>query len=322
VAEITYREAIRRGLEEALEDERVFLMGEDIGAYGGAYAVTRGFLEKYGEKRIRDMPIAESVIIGAGVGAAMRGLRPIVELMTINFSLLAMDQIVNMAAKIHYMSGGQLSVPMVIRTVSGGGNMLAATHSQSFESLYAHIPGLRVVAPATPYDALGLLRTAVKENNPVLYVEHSLLYSTRGEVPEYEFTVPLGSADVKRPGKDVTLVAYLRMVPVALSAAERLAQEGIDAEVVDLRSLSPLDGETVVASVRRTGKAVVVEETWEFGGFAGEIVALLNEQAFDHLDGPVLRVGGANAPMPYARNLELAAIPNEDRIIEKVKQLF
>lgn len=322
MAEITYRDAIRQGLEEALEDQRVFLMGEDIGAYGGAYAVTKGFLEKYGERRIKDSPIAESILVGTGVGAAMAGLKPIIEIMTINFSLLAIDQIVNTAAKTHYMSGGQLTVPVIFRTVSGGGNMLAATHSQSLESWYAHVPGLRVVTPATPHDALGLFRTAMQENNPVLFVEHSLLYGSRGEVPDDDYAIPFGSADIKKPGTDVTIIAYLRMVPVALAAAEKLAEQGISAEVIDLRSMSPLDTDTIVESVKRTSRAVVVEETWEFGGFAGEVIAAINEKAFDYLDGPVLRVGGADVPMPYARNLEALAIPSEERVVEKVLKLF
>lgn len=323
MAELTYREAIKRGLAEAIDaDEGVFLMGEDVGAYGGAYAVSKGLLERYGEKRIVDTPISESVIVGAGIGAAISGLRPIVEIMTINFSLMAMDQIVNMAAKIRYMSGGQIQVPLVIRTVSGGGNMLAATHSQSLESWYARVPGLKVVTPATPHDALGLFRSAMSDPNPVIFVEHALLYGSRGEVPEEPYTIPIGSADVKREGSDVTIVSYLRTVSLALEAAETLAREGISAEVVDLRSLLPLDEETIVQSVRKTNRAVVAEETWEFGGFAGEIAALLNERAFDYLDGPVLRVAGTNTPTPYSRPLELLSMPTAQQIVEKVKQLF
>ena len=238
--EITYREAIRQALLEALNnDERVFIMGEDIGAYGGSYAITKGFLAEFGEKRIKDTPISESAFVGAGIGAAMGGLKPIVEIMTINFSLLAMDQIVNIAAKLHYMSGGQVSVPLIIRTVSGGGNQLAATHSQNFEGWYAHVPGLRVVTPSTPYDAWGLFRTALKDNNPVIFVEHSLLYGNRGTVPEGYWEIPFGKADVKRQGKDVTIACYLRTVPLALRAAEELAKDGVEAEVVDLRTLRP-----------------------------------------------------------------------------------
>jgi pyruvate dehydrogenase E1 component beta subunit len=320
---ITYREAVGRGIAEAIEaDDRVFIMGEDVGAYGGAYAVTKGFLDKYGEKRVKDTPISESVIVGAGIGAAIDGLRPIVEIMTINFSLMAMDQIVNMAAKIRYMSGGQMSVPLVIRTVTGGGRLLGATHSQSLESWYARVPGLRVVTPSTPYDSLGLFRSAMADPNPVIFVEHAVLYGTRGDVPDEPYSIPLGSADIKRSGEDITLIAYSGMVPVVLEAAERLAVDGVSAEVVDLRSLAPLDTETVVSSVKKTHRAVVVEETWEFGGFSGEIVALLNEQAFDDLDGPVLRVGGANTPTPYSRHLEQASIPDAGAVVERVKALL
>ena len=320
---MTYREAVGRGIAEAIEnDDRVFIMGEDVGAYGGAYAVTKGFLDKYGEDRVKDTPISESVIVGAGIGAAIEGLRPIVEIMTINFSLMAMDQIVNMAAKIRYMSGGQVSVPLVIRTVTGGGRLLAATHSQSLESWYARVPGLRVVTPSTPYDSLGLFRSAMADPNPVIFVEHAVLYGVRGEVPDDSYSIPLGSADVKRVGSDVTLVAYSGMVPVALEAAERLDASGVDAEVVDLRSLAPLDVETIVSSVKKTNRAVIVEETWEFGGFAGEIVALLNERAFDSLDGPVLRVGGTNTPTPYSRHLEQASIPDAAAVVACVERLL
>lgn len=320
---MTYRDAIRQGLMEALDaDDRVFLMGEDVGAYGGAYAVTKGFLDKYGEKRIRDTPISESVIVGAGIGAAVAGLRPVVEIMTINFSLLAMDQIVNVASKFRYMSGGQFTVPLVIRTVTGGGRQLAATHSQSLESWYARVPGLKVVVPATPYDALGLLRSALEDMNPVFFIEHATLYGARGEVPEGRYAVPIGVADVKREGSDLTLVTYGGMVPVALRAAEVLARESVQAEVVDLRSLRPLDEEAVLRSVRKTHRVVVVEETWQFGGFAGEIAALVNEKAFDDLDGPVLRVGGADVPTPYAQPLETATIPSETQVVATAKRLF
>jgi len=319
---MTYREAISGALREALQsDPKVFLMGEDIGGYGGSYAVTRGFLKEFGPQRIRDMPIAESVIVGAGIGAALGGLRPVVEIMTINFSLLAMDQIVNVAAKLRYMSGGQVSVPLVIRTVSGG-NQLAATHSQSLEGWFAGVPGLKVAVPASPYDARGLLRTALADKNTTIFVEHSLLYSLRGEVPEGWYTVPFGVAEVKRPGKDVTIVAYLRMAQVALRAAERLAQEHqIEAEVVDLRTLRPLDLETVAQSVKKTNRCVVVEETWRTGGFGAEIASQVQEKVFDHLDGPVVRVGGKDVPMPYSRKLELAAIPSEEDVVRAVKTL-
>jgi pyruvate dehydrogenase E1 component beta subunit len=319
MAQITYRDAITRALREALEDERVFLMGEDIGGYGGAFAVTKGLLAEYGPKRIRETPIAESVIVGAGTGAAMAGLRPIVELMTINFSFLAMDQIVNHAAKVRYMSGGQLKAPLIIRTVTGGGASVGATHSQSLEGWFASVPGLRVAVPATPYDALGLFRSSLQQEDPVIFVEHTLLYSSRGEVPDERYVIPFGRADIKRTGTDVTIVAYSRMVTVALRAAEQLQGRGVNAEVIDLRTLSPLDGETVIASVRKTGHAVVVEETWRTGGFGATVVGLIQEEAFDSLDAPVARVAGADVPMPYSRYLEQAAIPDESRVIQAVE---
>ncbi|MFQ5934535.1 MAG: alpha-ketoacid dehydrogenase subunit beta, partial [Dehalococcoidia bacterium] len=269
-----------------------------------------------------DTPIAESVIVGAGIGAAMVGVRPIVEIMTINFSLLAMDQIINSAAKLRYMSGGQVTVPLVIRTVSGGGNQLAASHSQSLEGWFAHVPGLKVVAPSNPYDARGLLKAALADPNPVMYVEHSLLYGFKGEVPEEEYQVPFGVADVKREGDDVTIVSYSRMLQVALRAAERLAEEGVEAEVVDLRSLRPLDTDTVVESVKKTSRAVVVEEGWRALGVGAEVSAQLHEKALEYLDAPVQRLSSADAPMPYSRPLELAAIPNEDRVVDAVHQLL
>lgn len=323
MAETIVREAIARGLREALDrDEDVFLLGEDIGAYGGAYAVTRGFFEQYGPERIRDTPISESVIVGTAVGAAMAGLRPIVEIMTINFMLLAMDQVVNHAAKLRYMSNGQLGVPIVIRTVTGGGGALGATHSQSFEGWFASVPGLKVAAPSDPYDALGLLRSSIEDENPVLYAEHALLYNMRGEVPDDYYTVPFGQAVVRRAGDDITLVSYSRMVHVAMEAAQALSERGIEAEVVDLRTLRPLDMETVVESVKKTGRAVVVEEVWRTGGFAGEVASNIQEVAFDHLDGPVGRVGGVEVPAPYAFNLEPAAIPSADRVVEYVRGLY
>lgn len=321
--EMTYRDAIRDTLREAmLADERVFLMGEDIGAYGGAYAVTRGLWQEFGEKRVRDTPIAESVMIGSGVGAAMGGLRPVVEIMSINFSLLAMDQMVNNAAKLRFMSGGQIAIPLIVRTVSGGGNMLGASHSQSLEGWYATVPGMRVVVPATPYDARGLLRSAFRDKNPVLFVEHSLLYGLKGQVPDDPYEVPLGKADIKRPGQDVTIVAYLRMVHVALKAAEDLAREGIEAEVVDLRSLNPMDHETIVESVRRTHRGVVVEEGWKHGGFGAEVASTMMIEAFDDLDGPVVRVAGKDVPMAYNRALEQAAIPSPEDVVRAVKSLL
>ena len=320
--QITYRDAMTRALREAMQDERVFLMGEDVGEYGGAYAVTRGLLAEFGPKRIRETPIAESVIVGAGTGAAMAGLRPIVELMTINFSLLAMDQIVNHTAKLRYMSGGQLTSPLVIRTVTGGGASVGATHSQSLEGWFASVPGLRVAVPSTPYDALGLFRYSMQQEDPVIFAEHALLYGTRGEVPDEHYIVPFGKADVKRTGSDVTIVGYARMAVVAMRAAEELESRGISAEVVDLRTLSPLDADTVLESVRKTGHAVVVEETWYTGGFGATVVDLIQARAFDSLDAPVTRVAGAEVPMPYSRYLEQSAIPDENKVIRAVEQML
>ena len=323
MAEMILRDAMAKALREALDtDDRTFLMGEDIGAYGGPYAVTRGFLEDYGEERIRDTPISEAAFVGAGTGAAMIGMRPIVEVMTINFSLVAIDQIVNHAAKLSYMSDGQISVPLIIRTVTGGGGQLAATHSQSFENWYASVPGLRVVVPATPYDALGLFRSSRKDNNPVIFAEHSLLYRVRGEVPDDYYEIPLGQARIAREGEDVTLVSYSGMVRVAEESAAKLAENDISAEVIDLRTLSPLDLETVVRSVRKTNRVAVIEETWKTGGFSGTIASDIQEAAFDDLDGPVLRINAPDVPAPYARNIEQAMIPSSDWVVEAITYNF
>ena len=322
--EMILREAVARGLREYLDaEEKAFIMGEDVGAYGGAYAVTRGFLEDYGPERIKDTPISESVIVGSGIGAAMAGLRPVVELMTINFSLMAMDQIVNHAAKLRYMSNGQIKVPLIIRTVTGGGGQLAATHSQSFENWYASVPGLKVVVPATPYDALGLFRTATKDDNPIIFAEHSLLYGVKGEVPDEWYDIPFGRASLKRMGDDVTIVAYSRMTHVALEAAEKLEEKsGKQAEVIDLRTLRPLDMDTILRSVRKTNRIVIVEETWRTGGFGAEIASTVQEAAFDELDGPVARVGGVEVPAPYAKNLEDATIPTADKVLRAIEDAF
>ena len=324
MADLTYREAMSRALREALQkDPTVFIMGEDVGAYGGAYAVTKGFLEEFGPNRIKDTPISEDTIVGTGLGAAMGGLRPVVELMTINFSLLAMDQIINNAAKLCYMSGGQIKLPVIIRTVTGGGAGLGATHSQSLEGMFAAVPGLTVVAPATPSDALGLFRTCHQQQNPILFIEHILLYSTRGPVPDAYYEVPLGLADVKREGQDLTLVSYSRSVLVALQAAQRLAGElDIEAEVVDLRTLRPLDMETVVTSVKKTSRVMVVEEAWRSGALGAEVAARIQEEAFDYLDSPVARVGAAETPAPYARNLERASIPDEASVVQAVRAML
>ena len=323
MAELIIREAIRRGLQEALEaDDRVFLMGEDIGVYQGSYAVTRGFFEEFGPERIRDCPIAESVIIGSATGAAMAGMRPIVEMMTINFMLLGIDQVVNHAAKMSYMSNGQIKVPLVIRAVTGGGGRLGATHSQNFEGWYASVPGLKVCVPSDPYDALGLLRTAIADPNPVIFAEHGLLYGKRGEVPDEHYTVPMGQAAVRREGTDITLAAYGRMVYTSLEAADRLAERGVEAEVIDLRTLQPLDTDTIVQSVEKTNRVVIVEENWRTGGFSAEIASTVHEAAFDYLDGPVGRVNGHDVPAPYNATLEDLQIPDVDRIIAEIEKLY
>jgi pyruvate dehydrogenase E1 component beta subunit len=320
--EVTYREAIRQALRYQLQnDERVFLMGEDIGAYGGSYAVTKGFLEEFGPKRVKDTPIAESVIVGAGIGAAMAGLKPMVELMTINFSLLAIDQIVNNASKLHYMSNGQINVPLVIRMAGGAGSQLGAQHSHSLESWYAHVPGLKVVCPATPYDAKGLLMTAFDDENPVVFIEHTALYTAKGEVPSEAYRLPFGQADVMRQGTDVTLIGYGGSVWQCWRAAAKLSAEGISAEVLNLRTLNPLDREAILASVRKTNCAIIVEDDWKFGGFGGEIAAIIQEHAFDDLDAPVMRCSGADIPMPYNGALEQAALPQEADIIRLVKEM-
>ena len=316
-----YREALKSAMREEMQrDERVFIMGEEVGVWGGSYAVTRGLYDEFGDKRVRDTPIAESAIIGAAVGAAMGGLRPIAELMTINFSLVAIDQIVNHAAKIHYMFGGQFKVPLVIRTPAGWGQ-LAATHSQSFEAWYASLPGLVVAMPGTPYDAKGMLKNAIRSENPVMFIEHSRLYGVTGEVPDEEYTVPFGKSDVKRAGKDVTIVTYSRMLHVSLAAAEKLAAEGIECEIVDLRTLRPLDMEPVYESVRKTHRAIVVEEDWVTCGMGAEIAARVSKETFDYLDAPVERVGAIEVPLPYAKNLEALALPEEKTVMDAVKAM-
>jgi pyruvate dehydrogenase E1 component beta subunit len=303
-------------------DERVFIMGEEVGVWGGTYAVTRGFYDHFGEKRVRDTPISEMAIVGAGVGAAMAGLRPVAELMTINFAFVGMDAIVNHAAKIRYMFGGQMTVPLVIRTTTGGGRQLGATHSHSPESVFAHFPGLTVVAPSDPYDAKGLLKTAIREDNPVLFVEHSTLYQLRGEVPEEDYSLPLGVSEVKRQGDDVTIVAYSKMVRVALDAAEQLAKEGVSAEVVDLRTLRPLDIGPVLESFRKTNRCVMVEEGWALYGVGAEVAARVQEGAFDWMDAPVRRVAQADSPLPYSRELEQSALPDVDKVVAAVREVL
>ena len=323
MAEMSFRDALRLTLREELQaDENVFLMGEDIGAYGGSYSVTKGLFEEFGPERIMDTPISESVIVGAGIGAAMGGLRPIVELMTINFSLLALDQIVNNAAKLSYMSAGQINVPMVIRMASGAGSQLSSQHSQSLEGWFAHIPGIKVVVPYTPRDARGLLKTAFNEQNPVIFIEHTALYARKGEVPDEDYAIPFGQAEVMREGGDVTLIGYSGSVYQTLGAADLLEEAGREADVINLRTLRPLDVDTIVTSVRKTHRAVVIEDDWKFGGFAGEISAIIMEEAFDDLDAPVARVCGADVPMPYAKALEQAALPNPQQIADAALALF
>ncbi|MSX02127.1 MAG: alpha-ketoacid dehydrogenase subunit beta [Actinobacteria bacterium] len=325
MAEMRYREALNEALAEELErDPNVYLMGQDIGVFGGAFKVTEGLLERFGEKRVRDTPISENTIVGLGVGSAMTGLRPVIELMTINFSLLALDQIVNHAAHIRYMFGGQVSVPLVIRMPQGAGHQLGPTHSHSFEALYLHVPGLLVAAPSTPADAKGLLKTAIRDDNPVIFIEHETLYGQRGDVPAGpDFTVPFGQAAIRREGTDVTIIGISRMAITAGLAAEQLAGEhGIDAEVIDPRTLRPLDLDTILDSVRKTNRCVIVEEGWPHGGVGANLAALIQEQAFDYLDAPVGRVTGVDAPMPYAKNLEQISFPHEAEVIEAVLALF
>lgn len=321
MAVITYREALKRCLrEEMTRDDRVFLIGEDIGTFDGAYAVTEGLLKEFGPKRVRDAPIAEEGFVGAAIGAAMLGLRPVVELMTMNFILVAIDQVVNNAAKLRYMFGGEVSCPLVIRTPAGAGGQLSAQHSQSLEAWFANVPGLHVVAPATPTDARAMLKTAIRGDDPVLFVENLHLYNVRGDVPDEEELVPFGRARVARQGRDVTLLAHSRMVLLAQQAADALAKDGVEAEVVDIRSLRPLDRDTIIQSVEKTSRAVVVEEDWPTYGVGAEIAATIQEGAFDYLDAPVLRVGLAEVPMPYAKVLERAAIPDVDRIVAAARR--
>jgi pyruvate dehydrogenase E1 component subunit beta len=324
MAEMRYREALNQALREEMEaDENVFIMGEDIGVFQGAFKVTQGLLEEFGEKRVRDTPISENTIVGAGVGAAMVGLRPVVELMTINFSLLALDQIVNCAASIRYMFGGQVKVPMVIRMPQGAGHQLGPTHSHSLEAMYLHVPGLLVAAPTTAADAKGLLKAAIRDDNPVVFIEHESLYGQRGEVPDNGDSMRFGEAAVRREGDDVTIVGISRMAVTAQKAAEELAGEHeVEAEVIDPRTLRPLDLDTILESVRKTNRAVVVEEGWPHGGVGANLAALIQEQAFDHLDAPVGRVTGADVPMPYSKPLEQAAFPHPEHVVQAALATF
>ncbi len=323
MARMTMREAISNALWEEMErDENVFIMGEEVGVWGGTYAVTKGFYDRFGEKRVRDTPIAEAAIIGGAIGAALTGLRPIAELMTINFAFVAMDHIVNEAAKLHYMFGGQFKLPMVIRATSGGGRQLGATHSQTPDAIFAHFPGLKVVSPGTPRDAKGLLKSAIRSDDPVLFIENATLYQSKGEVPDdKDYLEPLGKSKVQREGDDVTIVAYSKMVPQALEAADMLAEDGIEAQVVDLRSLRPLDMDPVIDSFKRTNRCVIAEEGWRSYGVGSEVSARIYELAFDYADAPVKRVAQAEVPLPYNANLEQLALPQTEDIYRAAKEV-
>ena len=321
--EITYLEAVREALtQEMRRDPEVFIIGEDVGVYGGAFGVTRGMLEEFGPERIRDTPISEAAIAGVTTGAALMGMRPVMEIMFMDFLTISMNQLVNQAAKIRFMFGGKASLPMVVRAPAGSGTGAAAQHSQSLEAWFVHTPGIKVAAPATPYDVKGLLITAIRDNNPVLFMEHKLLYRTSGEAPEESYTIPLGKADIKRQGSDLTVLAYSIMVPRALEAATQLAAEGIELEVVDLRSLKPLDTETIIQSVSKTGRALIVHEAPQTGGFGGELAAVIaGSEAFDYLDAPIRRLAGRDIPIPYNRTLERAAVPQVEDIVSAARDL-
>jgi pyruvate dehydrogenase E1 component beta subunit len=323
MARITMREAISQALWEEMErDPKVFILGEEVGVWGGTYAVTKGFYDHFGARRVRDTPISEAAIVGAAIGAALTGLRPVAELMTINFAFSAMDHIVNETAKLHYMFGGQFVLPMVIRTVSGGGRQLGATHSQTPDAIFAHFPGLKVVAPGTPADAKGMLKTAIRSDNPILFIESATLYQMRDEVPEGDYTVPIGKSTIHSPGKDITIVTYSKMLETSTKAADVLAKEGIQAEIIDLRSLRPLDMEPVVTSFKKTNRAVIVEEGWRSFGVGSEVAARLYEEAFDYVDAPIRRVAQKETPLPYSRNLEQLALPQVEDIVKAVKEVL
>ncbi|MFN8474468.1 MAG: alpha-ketoacid dehydrogenase subunit beta [Anaerolineae bacterium] len=318
----TYLEAITDALREEMNrDERIFIMGEDVCAYGGSYAVTGRLCDEFGPQRVRDTPIAEGGIAGVATGAAMGGMRPVCEIMTINFALLAMDAIINHAAKVHYMFGGKVKAPVIFRTAGGAGAQLGATHAQNFEVYFAHAPGLKVLTPAFPADAKGMMKMALRQDDPILFIESTGLYRTRGEVPDGDYTTPIGSARIAREGKDITLISYSRMVLVAMQAAEQLAKMGVEAEVVDLRSLRPWDAETVIESIKKTNRGVIIEEDWQSYGVGAEIAATVMREAFDYLDGPIERVGLAEVPLPYARDLEQAAMPKPQDVINKLREM-
>jgi len=323
MAVITMREAISQALWEEMErDEKVFIQGEEVGVWGGTYAVTKGFLDHFGAERVRDTPIAEAAIVGSAIGAAMAGMRPVAELMTINFAFAAMDHIVNEAAKMHYMFGGQFRLPLVIRAPGGGGRQLAATHSQTPDAIFAHFPGLKVVAPGTPADAKGLLKEAIRIDDPVLFIENATVYQQKGEVPEGDYTVPIGKSKVQREGRHVTLVAYSKMVPYSMQAADILAKEDIEVEIVDLRSLRPLDMGPVIDSFKKTNRAVIAEEGWRSFGVGSEVTARIYEEAFDYVDAPIQRVAQKEVPLPYNARLEQLALPQVEDIVKAVREVL
>jgi pyruvate dehydrogenase E1 component beta subunit len=323
MATITMRQAISDALREEMErDPKVFIMGEEVGVWGGSYAVTKGFLDHFGPERVRDTPISETAIVGSAIGSALAGMRPVAELMTMNFAFVAMDHIVNEAAKLHYMFGGQMTLPLVIRAPGGGGRQLAATHSQTPDVIFAHFPGLKVVAPGTPADAKGLLKSAIRSDDPVLFIENATVYQQRGEVPEEDYTTPIGKSIVQREGKDVTLVTYSKMVQYSLQAATRLAKEGIEVEVVDLRTLRPLDMQPVIESFKKTNRAVIAEEGWKSFGVGAEISTRIYQEAFDYVDAPIQRVAQKEVPLPYNRHLEQLALPQVEDIIQAVREVL
>ena len=323
MAEINMRQAISDALrEEMLRDEKVFIMGEEVGLWGGTYAVTKGFYDEFGAKRVKDTPISEAAIVGAGIGAALVGLRPVSELMTINFAFVAMEYIVNEAPKLRTMFGGQFKIPLVIRAPGGGGRQLGATHSQTPDAIFAHFPGLKVVSPGTPHDAKGLLKSAIRGDNPVLFLEHAAMYQVKGEVPEDDFTEPIGVSKVQREGSDVTIVTYCRGLQLSMQAADQLAGEGIQAEIVDLRTLRPLDMGPVLESFKKTNRAVIVEEGWLSYGVGAEVSARLYEEAFDYADAPIKRVAQKEVPLPYNRTLEQAALPQVADVVAAVKEVM
>jgi pyruvate dehydrogenase E1 component beta subunit len=320
---ITMREAISQAMWEEMErDPKIFILGEEVGVWGGSYAVTKGFYDHFGPERVRDTPISEAAIIGAAIGSALTGLRPIAELMTINFAFSAMEHIVNETAKLHYMFGGQFVLPLVIRAVGGGGRQLGATHSQTPDAVFAHFPGLKVVSPGTPADAKGLLKAAIRSNDPVLFIENATLYQARGEVPDGDYAIPLGQSTIQRPGKDVTIVTYSEGLEISMKAAEELANDGIEVEIVDLRSLRPLDMGPVIESFKKTNRAVIVEEGWKSFGVGAEVSSRIYEQAFDYVDAPVVRVSQKEVPLPYNRALEQSALPQPADVVAAVREVL